>query len=257
MKKIALITWASSGLGVDFARQLSKKWYYCVLTARDQEKLKKVKEELEKNWWSSEIYRADISDMNECFQLAHYIVTTYPNIDVLINNAWFGAYGEFQDISLETQLNMIDLNCKAILTLTHTIGNAMMQHNTQGYILNVASTAAFQPGPTMATYFATKAFVLSWSQALQFERKEKWIQVTALCPWATKTAFFDRSNVADSSQMVQNMMRSDEVVKQWLDWLFMKKSVVIPWFMNTFLYCIWLIMPTKLIMWIVKKIMAK
>ena len=68
---------------------------------------------------------------------------------------------------------MIDLNCKAILTLTHSIGNAMMQHNTQGYILNVASTAAFQPGPTMATYFATKAFVLSWSQALQFERKEK------------------------------------------------------------------------------------
>ncbi len=257
MKKIALITWASSGLGIDFARQLSMKWYHCLLTARDQEKLKKVQEELEKSWWSAEIYGADISDMKECLQLANYIVTTYPKIEVVINNAWFGAFGEFQEISLETQLNMVDLNCKALLTLTHSIANTMMQHNTQGYILNVASTAAFQPGPTMATYFATKAFVLSWSQALQFERKTKWIHVTALCPWATKTAFFERSKVADSSQMVQNMMLSDEVVKQWLDWLFMKKSKVIPWFMNKFLYFIWLISPTNLIMWIVKKIIAQ
>lgn len=257
MQPIALITWASSGLGVDFAKQLSKKGYHCILTARDERKLNLVCQDIISTWWTAEMYVADLSDMESCKRLAQYVVDTYPHIEVLINNAWFGAYGNFQEIALDTQLNMIDLNCKALLALTHTLAKHMLQNNTTGYILNVASTAAFQPGPTMATYFATKAFVLSWSQAVQFERKEQGIQVSTLCPWATKTAFFDRSKVADSSQMVKNMMHSEEVVKQWLDGLFAKKRVIIPWFMNKFLYYIGLISPTDLIMWIVKKIMAK
>lgn len=257
MKPVALITWASSWLGIDFAKQLSTRGYHCILTARDESKLKKVQQELIENGWSAEIYVADISDMDVCKQLAEHIINNHPNIQVLINNAWFGAYGNFQDIALDTQLNMIDLNCKSLLVLTHIIATHMFHHKTKGYILNVASTAAFQPGPTMATYFATKAFVLSRWQALRYEWNSKGIHITTLCPWATKTAFFDRSKVADSAAMVQNMMQSDEVVKQWLDGLFSKKSVIIPWFMNKFLYYIGLISPTEIIMWIVAKIMKK
>lgn len=257
MKPVALITWASSWLGIDFAKQLSARGYHCVLTARDEGKLNKVQQELIDNGWSADIYVGDISDMNACKQLAEYIIDNHPSIAVLINNAWFGAHGNFQDIALDIQLNMIDLNCKSLLVLTHTLAQHMFHNKTKGYILNVASSAAFQPGPTMATYFATKAFVLSRWQALRFERKKKGVHVTTLCPWATKTAFFDRSKVADSAPMVQNMMQSDEVVKQWLDGLFVKKSVVIPWFMNKFLYYLGIISPTDIIMWIVTKMMKK
>jgi short-subunit dehydrogenase len=257
MKPIALITWASSWLGIDFAKQLSKRWYHCLLTARSESKLISVQEDIIAAWWSAEIYIADISDMSACERLSKYVLDAYPQIEVVINNAWFGAYGYFQEIDLQTQLNMIDLNCKALLFLTHTLSTQMLLSKTAWYILNVASTAAFQPWPTMATYFASKAFVLSLSQALRFEWKSQGIHVAALCPWATKTAFFDRSNVADSAQMVQGMMRSDAVVKQWLDWLFAKKDVIIPWFMNNVLYYLGLFSPTNMIMWIVQKIMAK
>lgn len=257
MKNIALITWASSWLGVDFAKQLSQQGYHCVLVARDEKRLQEVQVEIDAAGGSADIYIADLSDSDACERLATYVRDRYPHIDVLINNAWFGAYGNFQEIDLTTQLNMVEVNCKALLLLMHSIGSQMVLSDRGGYILNVASTAAFQPGPTMATYFATKAFVLSLSEAVRFERKSKGVHVTALCPGATKTAFFDRSKVASSAQMVQRMMRSDEVVNQWLAWLFAKKRVVIPWLMNKMLLYIWCIAPRNMVMSIVQKIMAK
>jgi short-subunit dehydrogenase len=138
---------------------------------------------------------------------------TNKHISVLINNAGFGANGDFEAIESDRQLNMIDLNCRSLTYLLQTVGQQMLKHQIHGYILNVASTAAFQPGPTMATYFATKAFVLSLTHAVRFERKDKHIHVAALCPGATKTDFFNNSHNNPKSMMLQTMMESADVVK--------------------------------------------
>ena len=188
----ALITGASSGIGRDMARTLSKKGYDLVLVARDNKKLEDVKKELEKNWVNIETIAMDLSKEENCEELHKRV----KNVDILINNAGFGDCGNFSKTSLEKELAMIKTNISAyhILMKLYLID---MKEKNSGKILNVASIAGFMPGPLMATYYATKAYIVRISESIREElKKEKSkVQISILCPGPVETNFDKVANV--------------------------------------------------------------
>lgn len=185
----ALITGASSGIGRDMAKILAQKGYELVLVARDEEKLNTLKNELQTN---VKIVVMDISKEENCKKLH----AENPNIDLLINNAGFGDCGNFTSTSLEKEISMIQTNIVAYHVLTKLYLVDMKKVN-QGHILNVASIAGFMPGPLMATYYATKAYVVRLSEAIREElRKEKSnVKISILCPGPVNTNFNKVANV--------------------------------------------------------------
>lgn len=188
----ALITGASSGIGRDIARELSQKGYDLVLVSRDENKLNKVKEELEKANVKIETISTDLSIEENCKEIHKNV----KNVDILVNNAGFGDCGNFTKTSLEKELNMIKTNITAyhILTKLYLID---MKKKGKGKILNVASIAGFMPGPLMATYYATKAYVVRLSESIREElKKEKSnVQISILCPGPVSTNFNNVANV--------------------------------------------------------------
>lgn len=185
----ALITGASSGIGREFAKILSKKGYDLVLVARDKEKLEEVKKELSTN---VEIVCLDLSISENCKMLYN----NYPDMDLLINNAGFGDCGNFSSTSLDKELSMISTNITAyhILTKLYLIN---MKKKNSGHILNVASIAGFMPGPLMSTYYATKAYIVRLSEGIREElKKEKSsVKISILCPGPVNTNFNKVANV--------------------------------------------------------------
>ncbi len=188
----ALVTGASSGIGRDIARILSKKGYNLVLVARDKEKLNQLKQELEKNKVNIEVITADLSVEENCKELHKQV----GEVDLLVNNAGFGDCGNFTKTSLNKEISMIQTNIIAyhILTKLYLID---MKAKNSGKILNVASIAGFMPGPLMATYYATKAYIVSLSESIREElKKEKSkIQISILCPGPVSTNFNKIANV--------------------------------------------------------------
>ena len=215
---IALITGASSGLGKDFAIELSKQGYDLVLVARNKKELEKVKKLC---ITKCDIEVMDLSILANCTKL----FKKYKNIDLLINNAGFGLFGEFNNTDLEKEINMIDLNISALHVLTKLYLNQMVKKDS-GRILNVASSAAFLPGPLMSTYYATKAYVFRLTTAIYEElRKSKSnVKVSVLCPGPVKTNF---NNVANVNFSIKGL-ESDYVVKYALKKAFKDKLVIIP-----------------------------
>ena len=196
-KAVALITGASAGLGVDFARQLSAQGKQLVLVARRRDRLDALAAEL----GNTRAVEMDLSEAGAADRLMADLAAHGEQADLLVNNAGFGLTGRFAELDGRRQRQMIDLNCGALIELAHAVLPAMIERK-QGRILNVASTAAFQPGPGMAVYFATKAFVLSFSEALHEEVKRHGVTVSALCPGPTATEFgevagFGQSNLLD------------------------------------------------------------
>ena len=187
----ALITGASSGIGRDMARVLSDMGYDLILVARRKDKLEKLKKQLSTD---VKIICLDVSSTYNCTKL--YNKVKDEDIDILINNAGFGKFGEFNDIKLDDELGMIDVNIKAVHILTKLFLNDFVARN-KGYILNVASSAAFQPGPLMATYYSTKAYVLHLTEAIYEELRKNnsnvWISV--LCPGPVNTEFYKVAKV--------------------------------------------------------------
>lgn len=188
----ALVTGASSGIGRDMARELSKKGYDLVLVSRDEDKLKKLKEELEENKTEIEVIAMDLSVEENCKELHKKV----DNIDILINNAGFGDCGNFTKTSLEKDINMIKTNIIAYHILTKLYLTDMKQKNS-GKILNVASIAGFMPGPLMATYYATKNYVVKLSEGIREELKKEHskVQISILCPGPVETNFNKVANV--------------------------------------------------------------
>ena len=190
---LALITGTSSGIGRDMARDLAKLEYDLVLVARNQEGLDKVKEELEKERENIKIktFALDLSNKESCY----YLYEQVKNIDVLINNAGFGLFGKFTETDLEKETNMIETNVTAVHILTKLYLQDMIKKD-KGHILNVASIAGFMPGPLMATYYATKNYIVSLTRAIHKElKKEKSnVKISLLCPGPVNTNF---NNVAD------------------------------------------------------------
>ena len=186
-----LITGASSGIGEVFARKLAARGRNVLLVARSEDKLITLCNELGRsNSIRAQYVALDLSQPNAAEQLFAETQKRGLTIDLLINNAGFGSMGEFAKLDLARELNMIDLNIKSLVELTYKF-LAPMRERKRGAIINVASTAAFQGVPFMATYAATKAFVLSFSEALWEENRPFGIKVMALCPGVTETNFFE------------------------------------------------------------------
>ena len=216
----ALVTGASSGIGRDMAKYLAKKGYDLILVARRQNLLEEIKSEI--NNVNVEIEVMDISNKENC----EVLFKKYPNVDILINNAGFGKFGEFKDIDLETEINMINTNIIAVHVLTKLYLQEMVKRD-RGYILNVSSIAGILPGgPLMATYYATKAYVVSFTRGIMQELKEKNsnVHICALCPGPVKTNFDNVANV----QFSLKGLSSDYVAKYAIDKMFQRKNIIIP-----------------------------
>lgn len=220
---IALITGASSGIGRDMARVLSKKGYDLILVARRKDRLEELKEELNTN---VEIIAMDISSTFNCMKL--YNKVKKQDIDILINNAGFGIFGDFASGKLDDDLDLIDLNVKSLHTLTKLFLKDFKEKN-KGYILNVASSAAFLPGPLMATYYASKSYVLSLTASINEElrRENSNVYIGTLCPGPVKTEFNEVAKV----KFAIKSLESYDVAKYAIDNMFKRKLVIIPGFM--------------------------
>ncbi len=212
MKKIALITGASSGIGKELAIIHAKAGGDLVIVARNTEKLIQLKGEIEEKYQVTvHVISKDLSIKESVDQLFKEITDKGISINYLINNAGFGEYGEFQNTSWDREEKMIALNITTLTQLCKLFIPHMIRHGG-GRILNVASTAAFQPGPLMAVYYATKAFVLHFSEAIGEELKDTGITVTALCPGATQSNFFNDAQMNDSKLVKGKKLPSSEDV---------------------------------------------
>jgi hypothetical protein len=218
----ALITGASSGIGYSMAKYLSSLGYDLILVARDKEKLQMIQKELKTD---VKIVVADLSQESKLKDL--YVLCKNDNIDILVNNAGFGMFGEFNSTDLNAELNMIDVNIKAVHTLTKLFLKDMVKRNS-GYILNVSSSASFQAGPLMATYYASKSYVTKLTLAIyeELRRSKSKVHVSCLCPGPVKTNFNNVANV-EFSMKGQD---SDYVAKYAIDKMFKNKLIIIPGF---------------------------
>ncbi|WP_425228584.1 SDR family NAD(P)-dependent oxidoreductase [Sphingomonas sp.] len=211
-----LITGASAGLGEGFARALAAQGVDLILTARRIDRLEALRAELDqKHGVAVHIVAADLADPAAPDKLVADIAAAGLIVDQLINNAGFGLRGGFADLDAGQQLGMIDLNCRALVALSRAVLPGMVERRGGG-ILNVASTAAFQPGPWMAVYYASKAFVLSFSEALHEEVKPHGVRVAALCPGPTRTEFADVAGMGDSALFKTFASDADAVVRDGL-----------------------------------------
>ncbi|MCI2254111.1 SDR family oxidoreductase [Domibacillus sp. PGB-M46] len=223
MNKTALITGASGSLGLEFAKIFAEAEYNLVLVARSREKLEAFADAYSDT--EMKLIVKDLSRPGAAKEAADEVHRSGIHIDVLINNAGFGLFGPFDELSLEKQTEMMQLNVISLTELTHCFLPGMRERNS-GRILNVASTAAFQPGPLMAVYFATKAFVLSFSEALAEELSATNITVTALCPGPTKTNFGTVASV-EKTKMFSHPMLAAQVAREGVEGLLKNKRVVI------------------------------
>jgi short-subunit dehydrogenase len=227
-----LITGASSGIGAAFARKLSARGRNVLLVARSEDKLIALCNELGRLTSIRAQYLAiDLQEHDAGTQLFEETQKRELEIDMLINNAGFGSMGDFDKLDLNHELEMIELNVRAVVDLTHRFIGPMRDRK-RGTIINVASTAGFQPVPYMATYAATKAFVLSFSEALWEENRLHGVHVMALCPGVTETNFFHASAI-DRPPM-RTIQTAEEVVETALRALDRKKNLVVSGWTNWF-----------------------
>jgi short-subunit dehydrogenase len=229
MTNVALITGASAGLGVEFARQLSKRGHRLVLAARRKDRL----DELAKELGNARTVAIDLSKANAAAELLADLEAHGETVELLVNNAGFGLIGRFAELDARRQRQMIDLNVATLTGLCRAVAPGMIERRSGG-ILNVASTAAFQPGPKMAVYFATKAFVLSLSEALHEELKLHGVKVSCLCPGPTRTEFGDVAGFTNKLGKAFEAVAMDasEVVAAGLTGLDRNRAIVIPGLIN-------------------------
>ncbi len=219
----ALVTGASSGIGLEISKYLDSLGYEVILVARDKEKLESVAKTLKHK---PKIIVMDLSQVEDIKSL--YVLVKNDDIDILVNNAGFGLFGSFTELDLNQELNMIDINIKAVHVLTKLFLKDMKRKN-RGYILNVASSAAFQSGPLMATYYSTKSYVYRFTEAISYElKKEKSkVSVSCLCPGPVDTNFNQIAGV----QFSIKPMKANQVARYAVDKMFQKKLLIIPGFL--------------------------
>ncbi|MFL6846211.1 MAG: SDR family NAD(P)-dependent oxidoreductase [Allosphingosinicella sp.] len=224
---VTLITGASAGLGVQFARQCRARGETIVLVARRKERLEALRRELGDSVF---VHAADLTRPDQVEGMFGWLEGEGLEIATLINNAGFGTTGNFADTPRERLLEMIDLNVRSLTDLCRLVLPAMIARRSGG-ILNVASTAAFQAGPYAAVYYATKAYVLSLTEALHHEAKGSGVKVSALCPGPTATEFFEVAG-APNSKLARMAVRPDGVVAAGLKGLDRNDPIVIPGIAN-------------------------
>ena len=227
-KRTALIAGASGGIGYEFVKLFAQDGYNLVLVARSEQKLNQIADELKSKFGIDvKVIAKDLANISAPEEVFCELQQASIKIDILINNAGFATYGLFNETDLAAELQMLQLNVVCLTHLTKLFLKDMVQQS-YGRILNVASTAAFQPGPLMAVYFASKAYVLSFSEAIANELEGTGVSVTALCPGPTESGFQKRAAM-ENSKMVsgQKIMDAETVAKIGYKALFDNKTVVV------------------------------
>jgi uncharacterized protein len=240
VSKTALITGASGGIGYELALLFARDGYDCILVARSQDKLKALAERLESEHRVKTLVLAkDLSKASAVDEIYEEVTAASMHVDVLVNNAGFPVFGPFNETDLQVELEMLQVNVIALTALTKLFLKAMVERRA-GRILNLASTAAFLPGPLMAVYYASKAYVLSFSQALSNELRGTGVTVTALSPGPTRTGFQKRGVMEDSRLVQGQIADAASVALAGYRGLMAGKTIVIPGFSN------------KMIPWVVR-----
>ncbi|MDX2005562.1 MAG: SDR family oxidoreductase [Meiothermus sp.] len=252
----ALITGASGGIGEELARVFAANGHDVVLAARSAAKLEALAAELSaKHKVRAYAVAADLTDPKAPGQLLERVAALGLTVDVLVNNAGFADFGEFHKSDLGKQLEMMQVNMVALTELSHRVLPGMVARR-KGRILNVGSTGSFMPGPLMSVYYATKAFVLSVSEAWQEELKGTGVSVTALCPGPVATGF-QKAAAMEGSRLLSNpmnpMMPVGVVAKEGYDALMAGKTIVIPGLMNRVLAVTPRLLPRRFVPAIVKQ----
>ena len=229
-KNTAIVTGASAGIGEGFARRLARAGYDLVLVARRRDRLDRLAGDLtSKHGCAAEVIEADLATEDGVAAVEERLRSQ--EIDLLVNNAGFGTIGEFAALPIERELEEIDLNIRALVRLTHAALAAMTARG-RGAIINVASTAAFQPIPNNATYSASKAFVLHFSEAVHEEAKEHGVTVTCLCPGPVKTEFQEVSGLDEGRIPAMAWTGVDTVVESAYSAMRAGRAIVVPGALN-------------------------
>src|SRR5215831_19377698 len=230
-RQSALITGASSGIGWDLAHIMALD-FDLIVTALNQKKLEELASQLESAHGARvHVIPADLARSQAPEEIFAEVARRGLQVDVLVNNAGFGSYGAFKSTSLQEELDMLQVNVTAVTHLTKLALPGMLERK-RGRILNVASTAGFQPGPLMAVYYATKAYVVSFSEAIANELKGSGVTVTCLCPGATATKFAGRAKMEESRLFKLGAMRSEDVARAAYKGMMAGKTMVIPGVLN-------------------------
>jgi len=252
----ALITGASGGIGEEFARRLAERGSNLLLVARSEPALRALTRDLANaNGIRADYITLDLSVDGAAEELYGRVEDRGLSVDLLINNAGFGSFGEFASLPLERELRMIHLNVITLTDLTHRFLNRMIERK-RGAIINVASTAGFQPVPYMANYAATKAYVLNLSEALWAESRRHGVTVMALCPGATETGFFDAASMKEPPPK-KILQTPRAVVDAALDGLARARSHVVSGWMNKLLVFSERLAPRKTVVSIAAKMFER
>ena len=233
MEKTALITGASSGIGYELSKIFARNGYNLVLVARNADRLEDISTEIKSQYEVRvKVMPKDLNKPAAPNELYNDLKASGIKIDILVNNAGIGNNGKFMDISLEESMDMLQLNILSLTMLCRLFGGDMVK-NESGRILNVGSVAAFQAGPFMSTYYASKAYVLLFSEGIKNELQADGVSVTVLCPGPTRTNFFKRSNMTGTKlEKSPAMMSAAKVAEIGYSGLMKGKAVVIPGIMN-------------------------
>ncbi|HSI91840.1 MAG TPA: SDR family oxidoreductase, partial [Adhaeribacter sp.] len=210
------------------AQLFAQKGFNLVLVARQEEKLQQLAQKFQEQYKVKvTVVAQDLTKPDAPARIFETLKAEDIPVEILVNNAGFGEYGFFEEISLQRQLDMMQVNMRALVHLSRLFLEQLSK-TSEGKILNIASTAAFQPGPLMAVYFATKAFVLSFSEAIANELKQRNVTVTALCPGPTSTGFERQANLEGSNLFAGKLASAAEVAKAGYDALMAGETVIIP-----------------------------
>ncbi len=231
-RRTALISGASGGIGYELSKLLAADGYDLVLVARSEQKLEQIAASLSSTYGVNAIaIGKDLSDPASPDEIFATLEAQSTSVDVLVNNAGFGVHGPFAETALAEELNMLQLNVVSLTRLTKLFLPGMIERGW-GRILNVGSTASFQPGPLMAVYCASKAYVLNFSEAIAEELRGTGVSVTALCPGVTRTGFQSRAHVENIPLVKSGSMSAEQVAKIGYKALMRGKRVVVPGLMN-------------------------
>jgi short-subunit dehydrogenase len=233
MKEYALITGASKGIGKSIANLLAKQGYNVLLIARSADELEQLASSIASHYRVDARYLAiDLSEAGAVGQVVNWVNGLSVSLSILINNAGYGIFGRFDENKLPEQMNMLSLNIDTVVELTYQLLPVLKQQH-KAYILNVASTAAYQAMPGFALYAASKTFILNYSRALNYELKGTPVSVSCLCPGPTDTNFAHRAGMDELAELADKFnMQPDEVAQIGLKAMFNNKAEVIPGFLN-------------------------
>lgn len=250
----ALVTGASGGIGADIARVLATRGHPLVLTARSEGKLQDLAEELEREHGTrSLVIPMDLGVDGAAAALAESIAGRGVRIEILVNNAGFGQYGDYLERDPADESSMLNVNLVALTALTRRYLPEMVGRG-YGRILNVGSTGSFFPGPLISVYYATKAYVMSYSEALAEELRNTGVTVTCLCPGPTRTGFQRRAGVRAASLVKSTVMEPDEVARIGVDAMFAGKRVAVAGIVNKLMVLLPRFLPRavvpKLVLWV-------